>query len=220
MKLGSRVRVLCFGDSNTWGFDPVDGSRYPDSVRWTALLQTMLGDGYQIIEEGLNGRTTVFDYRDRYGKNGKEYLRPAMDSHSPLDLLILYLGTNDTKHEFGNTAAQISDGLEQLIVIAHGQGLDRPSPGVKLIIVAPTLIDERYLSADDRLRGGGAKTRELPALYRALAAKHGASFVDLSNAVPPSVVDGCHLDPDGHRRIAELLFAQVVALAAPPSPNK
>ena len=211
---------MCFGDSNTWGFDPTDGSRYPDTIRWTALLQAKLGDGYQVIEEGLNGRTTVFDYRDRFGKNGKEYLRPAMDSHSPLDLMILYLGNNDTKQEFGNTAAQIADGLEQLIIIAQGHGLDRPSPGMKLIIVAPTLIDDHCLPTDDKLRGGGAKTRDLPPLYRALAAKYGASFVDLSDAVPPSQVDGCHLDPDGHRRIVELLFAQVMAIAESPSPHK
>ena len=90
------IKVLCYGDSNTWGRDPHGkGIRYPVNVRWTGLLQSKLGHDYDIIEEGLGGRTTVIDDPKREGRNGKTYLRPCLETHSPIDVITLMLGTND-----------------------------------------------------------------------------------------------------------------------------
>ncbi|MCE9576357.1 MAG: acylhydrolase [Deltaproteobacteria bacterium] len=214
MSTDRRLRVLCFGDSNTWGFNPTDSSRYPEHIRWTGRLQRALGDRYQIIEEGLNGRTTIYDYATRFGKNGREYLRPAMDSHFPLDAMILCLGTNDTKVEFGVSAEEIAAGMDELVQIALGKELDRPSPGLRLILAAPPLIDERYLGDNPKLVGGAAKTRAFPALYRAIAAARGAAFVDLSTAVAASHLDGCHLEPEAHAIIADLFTTAVRELTS------
>lgn len=203
----SKTRILCFGDSNTWGYDPSDQTRYPESIRWTGVLAAKLGPGYEIIEEGLNGRTTVFQYRDRFGKSGLEYLRPCMDSHHPLDYVILCLGANDTKREFGKSAEEIALGLEQLVEVVNGKQLERPSPGVKLIIATPLLIEEAHIGDYAEFIGAEAKTRELPALYRKVAEKNGARFIDLSKEVRPSPKDGCHIDPEGHARIADLFHA-------------
>ena len=83
--------ILCYGDSNTWGYIPGTGNRYPRQVRWTGVLQNLLGEKFHVIEEGLNGRTTVMDDPTRIAKNGLPYLRPCLDSHAPIDLVVLML---------------------------------------------------------------------------------------------------------------------------------
>jgi lysophospholipase L1-like esterase len=92
--------VICFGDSNTWGADPAGGPRYSMEQRWGSILRKELGSGYYIIEEGLCGRTTVWDDPIEGYKSGKQYIIPCIDSHSPVDLVIILLGTNDLKKRF------------------------------------------------------------------------------------------------------------------------
>src|SRR5688572_13370016 len=102
--------ILCFGDSNTWGYVPGTGKRYPRSERWPGVLQETLGNEFLIIEEGLNARTTTMDDPIRGGaiKNGLTYLRPCLESHAPIDLVLLLLGTNDLKHRFGLSAYDVA----------------------------------------------------------------------------------------------------------------
>jgi lysophospholipase L1-like esterase len=85
-------RILCYGDSNTWGYDPVTQERFDKNERWTGQLSQMLGGNYDVIEEGLNGRTTVWDDPIEGYKNGRDYLIPCLESHKPLDLVIILLG--------------------------------------------------------------------------------------------------------------------------------
>ena len=92
--------VLCYGDSNTWGYIGGTGERFAPEVRWPGVLQAALGGAYRVIEEGLNGRTTVFDDSIEEGRNGETYLRPCLQTHAPIDLVILMLGTNDLKRRF------------------------------------------------------------------------------------------------------------------------
>ncbi len=99
-----KKRIVCFGDSNTWGYDAVTRERFAEEIRWTGLLQKELGEGYQIVEEGLCGRTSVFEDPLNEGMSGLAYLYPCLMSHAPVDLLILMLGTNDCKQRFGLTA--------------------------------------------------------------------------------------------------------------------
>ena len=107
--------VLCFGDSNTYGYDPTTGLRYPESVRWTALLQGLLGTDYKVIEEGCNGRTTVFDDPIEGWKKGLDYLRPCLNTHKPVDIVIMMLGSNDLKEVFHATPEDIASGAETLV---------------------------------------------------------------------------------------------------------
>ena len=93
-------RILCYGDSNTWGYDPATQERFDRATRWTGVLRTTLGDGYEILEEGLNGRTTVWDDPIEGYKNGHTYLVPCLETHRPVDLVVLMLGTNDLKKRF------------------------------------------------------------------------------------------------------------------------
>ena len=106
--------VLCYGDSNTWGYDPATRTRYPPHVRWTGVLATRLGAEYRVVEEGLNGRTTRWDDPIEPGRNGLTYLRPCIESHQPLDVIIIMLGTNDLKRRFDLSASDIAQSAAAL----------------------------------------------------------------------------------------------------------
>ena len=105
------MNILCFGDSNTWGYKPDKSGRYDENIRWTGLLQKKLGSGYHIIEEGLCGRTTVFHDELREGRRGLDMIGVTVEMHDPLDLVIIMLGTNDCKSRYGASASVIAKGL-------------------------------------------------------------------------------------------------------------
>ena len=109
--------ILCYGDSNTYGYNPVNGLRYPKDVRWTGVLQKLLGEQYAVIEEGCNGRTTVFEDIAEPWKAGLGYLKPCLNTHKPIDFVIMMLGSNDLKRMFHASAKEIADGAEQLVSI-------------------------------------------------------------------------------------------------------
>jgi lysophospholipase L1-like esterase len=108
-------RSLCYGDSNTWGFIPAIGERYPYNIRWTGVLQSLLGPDFEVIEEGLNSRTTNIEDPNNIGRNGKKYLIPCLDSQFPLDVIILMLGTNDLKVRLNRSMQEIEAGVEELV---------------------------------------------------------------------------------------------------------
>jgi len=131
--------VLCYGDSNTWGADASTGGRFPRDVRWTGVLQRELGAEYAVIEEGLGGRTTVWDDPIEGHKNGKTYLIPCLPSHRPRDLVVLMLGTNDLKHRFSLTAFDIAAGIGTLIdmILTSRCGPANGAPQVLLLTPPP-----------------------------------------------------------------------------------
>ena len=91
--------IVCFGDSNTWGYIPgSNGERFPRELRWPERLQAALGDGYEVISEGLSGRTATVERPDSEGRNGLPYLLPCLHSHAPVDLVVIFLGTNDVNY--------------------------------------------------------------------------------------------------------------------------
>ena len=111
----SRINVLCFGDSNTYGYIPDGSGRFDESVRWTGLLQKRLGQDFHVIEEGLCGRTTVFQDALREGRRGVDLIGTLVESHNPIDILVVMLGTNDCKTRYGASAGTIAKGMEQVI---------------------------------------------------------------------------------------------------------
>ena len=107
-------RVLCFGDSNTWGFNAKDEQRFSKEIRWTRKLQKHLGEDYEIIEEGLNGRCAVCEDQLKEGLKGLDYIYPCIMTHKPLDLVIIKLGTNDSKERYSMTPHNIAMGIIRL----------------------------------------------------------------------------------------------------------
>lgn len=203
------IRVLCFGDSNTYGADPKTDERYPADIRWTGILQNLLGDGYEIIEEGLGGRTTIFERENRPGRNGKTYLLPCVMSHSPFDIIIINLGTNDFKNK-SLTAKDVAEGDEELIKIVQENAYDKNDKVPRIILVCPPDVDD---TNDYAINGGLDETSErikqLPIEIKKIAEKYNAGFVNLQEYVKPSSEDGVHLAPESHKIIAETLAKEI-----------
>ena len=191
--------VVCYGDSNTHGAGPVTPVRYPADVRWTGVLAAELAGVARVVEEGLNGRTTVWDDPYTDGRNGRTYLLPCLRSHQPVDVLVLMLGTNDLKSIFGRNAVEIAAGAGALIDIAlmSAAGPDGGRPAV--LLVAPP----RLGPATDRSEAWGfgaarAVSERLPAAYRVTAEMKGAEFLDASVLVGGDPADGVHLNAVDH----------------------
>ena len=111
------MNILCYGDSNTYGYNPEDGMRYPEEIRWPGRLRKMLDEGDRLIEEGCNGRTATFTPAAESWKDGRLYLKACLNSHKPLDLVILMLGSNDLKKEFQARPEQIAGGIREMLTV-------------------------------------------------------------------------------------------------------
>lgn len=215
-----RKHILCLGDSNTHGYcadpgDCADGAllRFNEEERWTCLLQKHLGGGYLVTEEGLSGRTTVFRDPLEEGLAAIDYLVPCLKSHEPVDLLVVMLGTNDTKDRFAASAPCIALGLERLVKKAAATEC-WGSGGPRILIVAPPAIDERMPDSPvGGIMGTGCveKSRQLGPLYAQLAEQLRLSFLDAAEC-ELNQVDYMHLTRKGHARLAKLLAAAVPTL--------
>lgn len=203
--------ILCFGDSNTWGYVPGTGNRYPKQIRWTGLLQNLLGDSFFIIEEGLNGRTTVLDDPTRIAKNGMTYLRPCLDSQAPIDLVVMMLGTNDCKHRFGLSAFDISEGMAMLvsIILQSGSGINGKAP--QILLISPPLIAAAPSKAD-LFSGAEEKSRQLAFHVQQVATNTASHFLDAAKHCSVSPIDGIHLDEAGHLALAQAIAGKINSL--------
>jgi lysophospholipase L1-like esterase len=206
------VKVVCYGDSNTWGKIPSSGERYPAFLRWTGVLQNLLGNEYEIIEEGLPGRTTVFDPQGKTERNGKTYLIPCLKSHNPFDIFILNLGTNDFQN-FSFTAKEVSKNVEELIGMIQEFGLNKQGDMPTIILTCPPMVDDsvKYI-IDQGLAGATERIKSLPKEIENLSQKYGIDYVNLQESVRPSLEDGCHLSIESHKKIGEVLFQKIVSI--------
>lgn len=200
--MGKKIRILCYGDSNTFGYIPGRGGRYNCHTRWPGRLQELLGSEYQVMEEGLCGRTTAFEDVTEPGRNGLDRIRDAVERSLPLDVLVIMLGSNDCKAQFGASAQEIAGGLEQVAAQARGG----EASGFRVLLVAPAAMTDRVMHS-----GFGSEfdqrsikvSKELAEAYEALAGKCGCDFLDGSKVTQVSEIDGLHLDAEGHGRLAE-----------------
>ncbi len=201
--------ILCFGDSNTYGFIAGAGGRYDANTRWTRLLQKHLGDSYYVIEEGLNGRTTAFDDPDKKFMNGSEYLEMCVAAHRPLDLVILMLGTNDTKERYQAEPEDIAGGLETLLRILRNPEIYNKD----ILIIAPIHISESILKSEycESFHGleGAEKSKKLAPEYSRLAKEYHCFFMDAAFYAAADETDAIHLDAKGHEALAEALYHKI-----------
>ncbi len=206
------ISVLCYGDSNTYGYNPSDGMRYPESIRWTARLQKLLGTDYKVIEEGCNGRTTIYDDPIEGWKNGYDYLRPCLNSHKPVDIVIMMLGSNDLKEIFHLTPEQIAAGVEKLVKEIIDFTKEKQGFVPKIILVSPPEIGEDISNSPffgNFSENAIERSREFPKLYKKVADENGCIFVDAASHIKPSVLDSLHLSPEAHEKLAEV-FCKVI----------
>ena len=201
--------VLCFGDSNTYGYDPVSGNRLPRHIRWTGRLQKLLGAGYAVIEEGCNGRTTIFKDPAAPWKSGLEYLKPCLNSHKPIEVIVLMLGTNDLKMMFRADVREIAAGAEQLIREIDAFVDEKLKVRPKIILVSPPEIGEGIATTSEFKRSFDEtaipRSREFSEYYRAVARRQGCTFFDAAKVVKPSEEDSLHLMPEEHAKFAQAM---------------
>jgi lysophospholipase L1-like esterase len=200
--------VLCFGDSNTWGYSPKSAERFARTARWTGVLQAALGEGCGVIEEGLNGRTTVWDDPIEGDKNGRRQLPALLESHMPLDLVVLMLGTNDLKRRFSAPASDIAAGAGALLAIILGSSSGRAGKAPRALLVAPPPL-ARLTDLSEMFEGGTEKSRLLGKYYAQVAAEHGCAFLDAGSVIRSSDLDGIHFDEKEHRALGEAVAKEV-----------
>jgi len=201
-------RILCFGNSNTWGYIPGSGKRYNYDKRWTGIIAHELGKGYQIVEEGLNGRTIAFEDPNRPGRNGIMYLGPCLETHRPLNMVILFLGTNDLKDYYQSSVHDIAVNMEKMIQLVNNAlfGYDGMTPEV--LLISNPLISENVLPYSSFQRAS-KKSMRLILEYQKTAINNHCYFLDISSTVKVSPIDGVHLDEENHNILAELLLKKI-----------
>ncbi len=200
--------ILAFGDSNTWGYDPGTGNRFPPDVRWTGVMQGELGASFKVIEEGLNGRTTVLDDPLEPYRSGLAYLPPCLMSHAPLDLVVLSLGCNDLKKQFSRSSAEIAAGVEQLVVMSRSYSVGPNGRLPEVILIAPPRLAKLTAFAE-MFTGAQGKSRDLSAQFRAVAAAHGTGFIDAGDHIQCSPLDGIHYEAAEHAKLGRVVAAAV-----------
>ena len=202
--------ILAYGDSNTWGYDPAAGARFPADVRWTGVMRQALGAGFTVIEEGLNGRTSVFDDPIEPHRNGLAYLPPCLMSHAPLDLIIISLGCNDLKRRFSLAPNDIAQGVERLVLTVKSSPVGPSGAPPDIILAAPPPVVELTAFAD-MFDGAREKSLELGARYRAVAERHGVGFVDAGAHIDCSPLDGIHFEAGEHATLGRAMASAVRA---------
>lgn len=211
-----KKHIVCFGDSNTHGYcaDPADnadhGDRFNEDERWTCLLQKKLGDEYLVIEEGLSGRTTVFPDPLHECMSGLDVIYSTLMSHEPVSLLIIMLGTNDTKDRLGASAACIGIGMERLAMKAETV-LAWKDKKTNILIIAPPHIGA---GLNDAAMGVHCHEKSLGVAeeYRQRCAMHGWAFLDAEGLAEFNKIDFMHLTAKGHRQLSDKLAELVPEL--------
>lgn len=197
--------VMCYGDSNTYGYKPDGTGRFSEDIRWTGILKERLREHHsEVIEEGLVGRTTVFEDSFRPGRKGIELLYPLLESHGPVDELILMLGTNDCKTHYKASAKVIGLGIERVIKEAR-----RFDENLEILLLSPI-----HLGKDVWKEGFDPEfnqesvdvSKQLKEVYSKIAAKYHCKFLAASDVAEPSDIDQEHLNEAGHKALANAVY--------------
>lgn len=196
-------KVLCFGDSNTFGFNPKNGSRFDKSIRWTGILQRLCENKFHIIEAGCNNRTAFSDNPAGKMFSGYKILPELLQKN--LSIVILAIGINDLQFQYNVNVNDIKNGITNLIKIIQNN-----NPNTKIILVSPNELTENVLKSPifSTLFDESSieKSKILPLRYAQIAKENKCDFIDLNTFVTPSEIDGLHFEPKEHKRIAQEIF--------------
>ena len=205
--------ILCFGDSNTWGYDPETQTRFSKNIRWTGVLQQLLGTNFNVIEEGLNGRTTNVNEKEEHDLGYSRAYRSAMDllsilieTNSPLDLIVVMLGTNDLKTNFNQSADMIAKNMRLVCesIISNDYFQNK-----SIILVAPTHINENSPNLLDSFVGTTSASKSFSNSYKKISDDLGLFFLDASESVITNEIDGLHWDANQHNDFAKVVCQKI-----------
>ena len=204
-------RVLIYGDSNSFGTAPMqqlsDDGVIPKGARWGDVLANGLGQGWDVLIEGLPGRTSVFDdpIEGAY-RNGLTVLPAILHSHKPIDHLLICLGTNDQKHRFGLGAQDVALGVARLVRAAFGTG----TVASVLVICPPPLKLRGDLGA--MFAGIEMRSVGLADMIERFSKEEGAGFFDAGEVIEVDEADGIHWNAEAHGKLGEALVDVVKSL--------
>jgi len=201
-------RILCYGDSNTWGYNPATQERFDKNERWAGQLGRMLGSHYDVIEEGLNGRTTVWDDPIEGYKNGRDYLIPCLESHKPVDLVVILLGTNDLKKRFSLSAYDVAEGAGVLVQIVQKSNAGIMGGAPQVLLMAPPPVG-KLTAFVEMFEGAEAKSQKFAEQYRRVADELECAFFDTSTVIVSSDLDGIHFEQSEHTQLGQVVAVKV-----------
>ena len=202
-------RIVCFGDSLTWGYDPENRIRFSADIRWPMVMQKILGDEYNVIEEGQNGRTIATDDPAEGEKNGLKYIGPCLESHTPFDFLIIMLGINDCKRKFAYSSMDIAGEMQIFLEKVQAYNHFRCKDAFKVLLVSPPPVSEAirdsWLGDSFGFENAVKVSNELADWYKSLADMYGCEYLDATEYVKASEVDGVHLDAEGQMKLGTVI---------------
>ena len=194
-------KIICYGDSNTFGYNPYDASRYDKKTRWCAILQDNLKAQYEVVDEGMCDRTAFMDNPNGFLFSGSQHFPKFILNSNNVYMLILWLGTNDLQFQYDIKAHDIKKGLENLIKLAKTKTKN-------IIIIPPVILNENILKGYFKCQFDKTsilKSKKVQKIYETIAHKHNCTFFDVNKFAKPSELDGLHYDKISHKIIANQL---------------
>ncbi len=194
-------KILCYGDSNTFGYNPCNASRYDKQTRWTSVLQNILGNNYQIIEEGGCDRTGIADNDKGFLFSAQKHFPNMISETGEVDILILWIGTNDLQFKYNLSLEEFEKGLKKLILIAQKYAK-------KIVLIPSVELPDNVLDGYFSFQFDStsvSKSKETGRIYKKLSQIYGLEYFDINNYVKPSKTDGLHYDANEHKIIAQKL---------------
>ena len=195
-------KLILFGDSNTYGYNPVDCSRFDDNTRWSGILKNNLGIEYEIIEEGLCDRVGFSNNPKGFQYCAQRHFPKLLSKLSDIDTIVLALGTNDLQTQYDISFSNLEKGLEKLIQLSKEKSR-------QTIVISPVILNEKVLEGNFSFQYSEMsiiKSRKIGRIYRQLANIYGCIYTDINKIAKPSDIDGLHYDKIAHKIIADKLI--------------
>jgi len=194
-------KIICYGDSNTFGYNPSDGTQYDENTRWTSVLQNKLGAEYEVINEGMCDRTGFVNNPKGFIFSAPKHFPKLISKSEDIDLLILWLGTNDLQFQYDISMGAIEKGLENLIKLAEEKVKN-------IIIIPPVILSEKVLEGPFNFQFDNVsviKSRKIGRIFRQIDNIYQCGYFDVNKITTPSDIDGLHYDENSHKIIGEKL---------------
>ena len=194
-------KIICYGDSNTFGYNPKDNSLFDENTRWTSLLQKYLGEDFEVINEGMCDRTGFVTNPKGFEFSAQKHFPKFIAKTNDIDLLILWVGTNDLQFQYDISVGTIEKGLQKLIDLAKEKTKN-------IIIVSPVVLDERVLNGFFKIQFDETsivKSKKIGKIFKQIANSNNCEYFDVNKIATPSDLDGLHYDENGHKIIADKL---------------
>ncbi|HOY70051.1 MAG TPA: SGNH/GDSL hydrolase family protein [Methylotenera sp.] len=206
-------QLLVYADSLSWGIIPLTRNRLRFEQRWPGVLEIGLrahGKNLRVIEDCLNGRRTMYEDSIKEGRNGLIGLQQRIEINSPLEIVLLMLGTNDFQANHHHNASHAALGLKALIHSIRTAPIEPGMPIPKILVIAPPPIQTPKGEISQKFKDADKKSIGLAKLYEELSSQEGCYFFDAGTVTQSSKIDGVHLDEEQHKALGLALVNYLV----------